>query len=309
MRIAITGATGFVGGAIAERLTASGHEVVRIGRRAGIDVTDVAALTRAFAGCDAVAHCAGINREIGDQTYERVHVQGTRAVVAAAQAAGVTRLVSVSFLRARPDGPSAYHRSKWAAEEIVRSSGLDWTVLKPGIIYGRGDHMLGHLSHVFHTLPVFGLVGVRDRDARRVRRASGRSSRRSAGSYERSPFSTRNAYGAWSQSGGSPPVWAGRARVIAARWSVPSSPLVRARASSRYSRRSMSCGSNIVDLGDLGATPSGSSTSRVTSSPAGGTNRTYGSMPPVGSPSNAELKGSPISTSVRSPGLPGALSR
>jgi uncharacterized protein YbjT (DUF2867 family) len=168
MRVAITGGTGFVGGRLADRLRRDGHEVVVIGRRAGIQVTDTRALTEAFEGCAAVVHCAGINREIGCQTYERIHVEGTRAVVSAAQAAGVRRIVMMSFLRARPDGPSEYHRSKWAAEETVRNSGVSWTVVKAGVIHGRGDHMLDHLSHAFHTFPVFGLVGLTDRPVRPV---------------------------------------------------------------------------------------------------------------------------------------------
>jgi uncharacterized protein YbjT (DUF2867 family) len=132
----------------------------------GVDDTD--ALTRAFAGCDAVAHCAGINREIGAQTYERVHVRGTHAVVNAARAAGVKKIVLLSFLRARPNCGSAYHESKFAAEEIVRGSGLDFTILKSGMIYGRGDHMLDHLSHSLLTLPFFLKVGLRERPIRPV---------------------------------------------------------------------------------------------------------------------------------------------
>jgi uncharacterized protein YbjT (DUF2867 family) len=168
MKVAVTGGTGFVGGRLADRLRASGHEVVVIGRRTGIDVTDAAALASAFRGCGAVVHCAGINREIGSQTYERVHVEGTRAVVEGARAAGVSRLVMLSFLRARPDGPGPYHQSKWTAEESVRHSGLSWTVVKAGVIFGRGDHMLDHLSRAFHTVPVFGLVGLTDRPVRPV---------------------------------------------------------------------------------------------------------------------------------------------
>ncbi|MGH2464265.1 MAG: NAD(P)H-binding protein [Candidatus Limnocylindrales bacterium] len=180
MKIAITGGTGFVGSHLAERLAAKGHEVVLIGRTvrgSGLpantrlvraDITDELALAAAFAGCDAVVHCAGINREIGQQTYPRIHVAGTRAVVEASRAAGVGRLVMLSFLRARPDGPTAYHRSKWQAEELVRASGLTWTILKAGVIHGRGDHMLDHLSHAFFTFPVFGLVGLHERPVRPV---------------------------------------------------------------------------------------------------------------------------------------------
>ncbi len=65
----------------------------------------------------------------------------------------------LSFLRARPDCGSLYHESKWAAEELVRASGLDYTIFKAGVIYGRGDHMLDHISHALHTFPAFLLVG------------------------------------------------------------------------------------------------------------------------------------------------------
>ena len=182
MKVAITGWTGFVGRNIARLLASEGHELVLIAR--GFDRTDSGvrrlprtrviwmasdnpeSLARAFAGCNAVVHCAGINREQGEQTYRRVHVEGTSNVVAAARQAGAKKIVHISFLRARPDCGSAYHESKWAAEEIVRRSGLDYTVLKCGVIYGRGDHMLNHLSHAFYTFPVFAFVGFKDKPIR-----------------------------------------------------------------------------------------------------------------------------------------------
>jgi len=182
MRIAVTGGTGFVGRHLARALVGAGHQVVLLAR--GVDcrdelvralpgarfaaagVSDEKALAEAFAGCAAVAHCAGINRETGEQTYERVHVQGTRNVVNAARTSGVGNVALMSFLRARPACGSGYHESKWAAEEIVRGCGLDYTVLKAGMTYGRGDHMLDHLSHALHTLPVFASVGFREAPVR-----------------------------------------------------------------------------------------------------------------------------------------------
>lgn len=174
MRVAITGATGFVGSHLAERLSGEGHEVVRVVRRntssdeqvvvARLD--NVKELASAFAGCKVVAHCAGINREINNQTYASVHIEGTRNVVEAARRARVEKILLMSFLRARPDCGSAYHESKWTAEEIVRKSGLDYTIVKSGVVYGRGDHMLDHLSHAFHTFPVFGLVGFKEQTVR-----------------------------------------------------------------------------------------------------------------------------------------------
>lgn len=179
MRIAITGGTGFVGGHLAEALSRSGHEAVVISRGAdhrpwaqevirlpGVSVAqtsiaDQEGLAQAFDSCEAVAHCAGINREIGPQTYDSIHVRGTANVVRAAEQAGARRLALLSFLRARPDCGSPYHESKWAAEELVRGSSLEWTVLKPGMMFGRGDHMLDHLSHALHTFPLFVGIGPR----------------------------------------------------------------------------------------------------------------------------------------------------
>ncbi len=182
MRVAITGGTGFAGRHLARSLVADGHDVVLVARgvdrrdegiRAGpgarfvrASTEDEEALVAAFAGCDAIAHFAGINREIGSQTYPRVHVAGTRAVIAAAHRAGARKVVYLSFLRARPACGSGYHESKWAAEELVRRSGLDHTVLKASVLYGRGDHMLDHLTRAFHTFPIFPLVGLRDRAMR-----------------------------------------------------------------------------------------------------------------------------------------------
>ncbi|MFN7140908.1 MAG: NAD(P)H-binding protein [Limisphaerales bacterium] len=182
MKFAITGGTGFVGRNIARQLVNSGHEVVLVARGkdqtdSGIrrlantrfipaELDDTSELAKAFTGCFGVVHCAGINRERGKQTYRRVHVEGTRNVIEAAQKCGVQKIALMSFLRARPNCGSGYHESKWAAEELVRNSGLDYTVFKCGVIYGKGDHMLDHLSHAFHTFPLFAFVGFEDKPIR-----------------------------------------------------------------------------------------------------------------------------------------------
>jgi NADH dehydrogenase len=176
MKIAITGASGLIGRALAHELAYAGHELVLIARGSDgrerklsrvphavfvpASITDEDALVKAFAGCEAVAHCAGINRELGPQTYERVHVEGTQAVVRAAQRAGVGRIAMISFLRARASCGSGYHESKWEAEEIVRVSGLIYTILKCGIVYGRGDHLLDHISHTLYCSRLFATVGI-----------------------------------------------------------------------------------------------------------------------------------------------------
>lgn len=182
VKIGITGGTGFMGTHLARRLAADSHEVVLISRgTSGPDpeliertetqfvtasVGDKQAIRDAFTDCDAVAHLAGINFERGAQTYETVHVQGTENIVAASNDVGVSKVILSSFLRARPGCGSAYHESKWQAEEIVRRSGLDYTVFKAGVTYGRGDHLLNHVSRALLTVPVFGLIGFKERRVR-----------------------------------------------------------------------------------------------------------------------------------------------
>ncbi len=180
MKFAITGGAGFIGGHLARRLLAEGHQVVLLTRRpvhqsenlstnadfVTSDLSDQTILADAFRGCDAVAHCAGINREIGEQTYHKVHVEATRSVMEAARRAGVKKVLLMSFLRARPDCGLAYHESKWAAEEIVRNSGLDYTIIRSGMVYGLGDHMLDHLSHALYTFPFFAMVGFKEKGIR-----------------------------------------------------------------------------------------------------------------------------------------------
>lgn len=170
LKIAVTGGNGFAGKDFIRALQLQGeHQIVVVARRAGdaqpsvsfeiADINNAESLVKAFAGCDAVVHCAGINKEVGEQTYERVHVQGTANVVSACKHQGIRKVVLTSFLKARPGTDSAYHESKWQAEELCRKSDLDYTVLKPGVIYGKGDHMISHMAKALMLSPVFGLIG------------------------------------------------------------------------------------------------------------------------------------------------------
>ena len=172
MRVLVTGASGFVGRAVCEALVGEGHSVRRMarGRRGGSPTgpgtDDVQGsvlcpddLRKAMTGCDAVIHLVGIIGEVGDQTFERVHHQGTLRVIEAARACGVTRLVHMSALGTRPGAVSRYHRTKWSAEEAVRGSGLAWTVFRPSVIYGPGDgfvNLFERMSRVSPVLPVIG---------------------------------------------------------------------------------------------------------------------------------------------------------
>ncbi len=174
MRVLITGATGFVGRAVCEAVVREGHSVRRMARGNRSQALDTPNgsmesvrgsvlcpedLRRALQGCDAVIHLVGIIGEIGDQTFERVHQEGTLRVVEAALACGVRRMVHMSALGTRPSAVSRYHQTKWAAEEAVRASGLDWTVFRPSVIYGPGDGFVNLFARMSRWSPVLPVIG------------------------------------------------------------------------------------------------------------------------------------------------------
>ncbi|NBS88049.1 MAG: NAD-dependent epimerase/dehydratase family protein, partial [Verrucomicrobia bacterium] len=155
--IVVTGGTGFVGREICSALTSEGLSVRAVARTApshlpaGVeffsgDITRPESLRTAFRGAKAVVHAVGIIREHGDQSFERVHLQGTADVVAAARAAGIPRFLYLSALGTRPMAASRYHQTKWGAEEIVRHSGLGYTIFRPSLVYGKEDDFTTRLA-------------------------------------------------------------------------------------------------------------------------------------------------------------------
>lgn len=123
-------------------------------------LTEEKKLYEAFKSCVGVAHLAGINRETEDSTFAQLHVDATEKVLYAARKAGVKKILLVSFINARPWKASKYHNSKWQSEELVKASGLDFTILRPGMIYGAGDHMLSHIDRALEMSPFFAPVGL-----------------------------------------------------------------------------------------------------------------------------------------------------
>lgn len=174
MNILVTGGTGVVGTAAIPALIRAGHKVRLLSRHAGRDVASFpeavepfeadiahrAELERAVDGCDAVLHIAGIVEENPPETtFQRVNVEGTHNVVAAASAMGQPLVLFVSSLGAER-GNSAYHRSKRSAEEVVRGYGGKWIILRPASVYGPGDETVSMLLKMQRTLPAVPVVSV-----------------------------------------------------------------------------------------------------------------------------------------------------
>lgn len=149
MRLAVTGATGFVGSHLLDAALAAGNEVTALTRRdqpprehvewVSGDLQDRAALERLVSDADAVIHVAGVITGQAAAAFEKGNVDGTLAMLAAATAGGIRRFVHVSSLAAREPNLSLYGASKCRTEQLVHSSGLDWAIVRPPAVYGPGD--------------------------------------------------------------------------------------------------------------------------------------------------------------------------
>lgn len=185
-KVLLIGGSGFVGGWIANRLSERGIRVIvptrrRENRRALIllptvytfeaDVHDAQVLAGLMCGVDAVINLVGIlhdrdARSPYGKRFAAAHVELPRKIVAAMQQAGVRRLVHMSALKAAPDAPSAYLRSKGEGEALVRAApGLDVTVFRPSVIFGPGDAFLNTFAGLLRALPVLPLAGASTRFA------------------------------------------------------------------------------------------------------------------------------------------------
>jgi NADH dehydrogenase len=166
----VTGAFSFTGRAIADQLLGEGREVVTMVRRpppAGADprirpvpfaFDDPVAMAAAFAGVDTFYNTYWIRFERGGLTFDEI-IRRTEMLLAAAERAGVRRLVHVSVVNAAPDAPTRYFVAKARLDDIVRASGLSHAVVRPTLTFGAGDILVNNLSWVLRRFPAFAIPG------------------------------------------------------------------------------------------------------------------------------------------------------
>ena len=162
MKILIAGAGGFVGTALLKRL--AGHELVLpsrdpekqkltgLGARFPAFTPDLERLV-AEQKPDIVINLLGVIRESAGGSFGLVHEEYTRRLLAGARAAGVKKFIQMSALGAAPDAPSAYHRSKFAGEELVKASGLPYVIFRPSFITGSGQKLFAELRSIARFVP------------------------------------------------------------------------------------------------------------------------------------------------------------
>ena len=184
-RILVVGGTGFIGTHVVSRLSAQGRRVLVPTRRrerarhlillptvevVETDAGDPAALASLAAGCDAAVNLVGVlhgragrGSDAYGPAFARAHVELPAALIGACRTAGIRRLVHVSALGVTDGGkntlPSRYLRSKAAGEEKVRQArDLDWTILRPSVVFGAEDRFLNLFARLQRLLPVLALA-------------------------------------------------------------------------------------------------------------------------------------------------------
>lgn len=183
--VTLTGGTGFIGHVLLENFLRRGWRVRALTRRPDRparerlewipgDLDDIPALQQLTRGSDAVVHCAGVVRGASEQTFMNSNLEGTRHILAAAAAqVPPPRFLLISSLAAREPQLSWYAHSKRQAEDVLRkeAGSMQWTVLRPGAVYGPGDRemrpLLKAMQNGILVLPGcpgarFGLLHVQD---------------------------------------------------------------------------------------------------------------------------------------------------
>lgn len=172
MRIGVTGATGFLGGHLINRLLIDGHKLRTLVHRKRPDpalesqvvavtgsVNDIESLRAAFEGAEIICHLVGLIAETRTQTFKEIVARGTANVVKACRLAGVRRLLYISAIGTSSDAASKYHRTKYVAEQAVISSGLEYVILRPSVIFGPGDGFITMLERLIRMSPVTPVIG------------------------------------------------------------------------------------------------------------------------------------------------------
>jgi uncharacterized protein YbjT (DUF2867 family) len=174
VKVLVTGATGFVGPKVAHALRARGEDVRALVRNPGRakaleawgcelaagDVTDPASLKAAAAGCECVVHLVAIRQGKPEQ-FQRVMIEGTRNLLAAAAEAGVGRFVLMSALGTSEQTTDLvpYYGAKWQQEQDVRASGIAHVIFRPSFVFGSDGGILPTFVRLAKLAPVTPIVG------------------------------------------------------------------------------------------------------------------------------------------------------
>jgi len=167
MKFFIAGGTGFIGshlinalgkGEYAARCLVRTEERALVCKKADFevavgDITDRESLRGKIEGCDIAVHLVGIIEEKGGMTFEKVHIEGTKNLIDEAKKANIKHIFYQSALGASLNSPAKYHKTKAEAEEIVKESGISYTIFRPSLVVGKGDGFTEKLKELINLGP------------------------------------------------------------------------------------------------------------------------------------------------------------
>ena len=164
-RVTVFGGTGFLGRRVVKHLL-EGEFSIRVASRhpertgalfesINADINDDRSVIAAVAGVEGVVNAVSLYVESGQQTFHSVHVTGAARVARLAREEGVKHLIHVSGIGSDAGSASPYIRSRGEGEKVVRDAFPAATLIRPSVMFGRGDAFVGMLRH----LPAFPLFG------------------------------------------------------------------------------------------------------------------------------------------------------